>query len=39
MKEIIKEWLNRANDDLSVIAEIIDNTNLTNKMEEIVKWV
>lgn len=30
MKEITREWLNRANDDLCVIEEIIGNSNLTN---------
>jgi|APCry1669188970_1035186.scaffolds.fasta_scaffold03908_2 HEPN domain-containing protein len=30
MKPVTKEWLSRANDDLSVIEKIIDNINLTN---------
>ncbi|OQY54844.1 MAG: hypothetical protein B6245_20690 [Desulfobacteraceae bacterium 4572_88] len=30
MKKITREWLDRANDDLYVIEEIIDNADLTN---------
>jgi HEPN domain-containing protein len=30
MKQITKEWLNRASDDLAVIEEIIANEHLTN---------